>query len=164
MVELPPLQPVPHVARLLAPQEQIIYTAKLHFLHGWPWLLASISFLALAFFIWWGMVFFALPLLIIYSIPFRTNEIAVTTHRLLLRIGRFKLTIEGVTSDRMEEWFVGQTAIQNILRSGDIIIGVKEGKDLRKIYLHQLAHPMSFIEALETLQPQLKNGGPHAAH
>ncbi|NBX85650.1 MAG: hypothetical protein EBQ80_00160, partial [Proteobacteria bacterium] len=149
---LPPLQPVPHLQRLLAPEETIIYTAKLHPLFGWPWLLGGVLLVGLS--LWWGIFLgLGLMVLLVYALPFKTNEIAVTTHRLLLRVGLFQLRTEGIGSVQLEEWQLRQNLLQALLHTGCVTIKVKEGRDLRTVVLNKLWHPMTFVEALETLQP-----------
>lgn len=152
---LPPLQPIPNLRRLLAPDETVIYTAKLHPLHGWPWLLAGLGLIVLS--LWWQVLLgVGLLVLLVYAMPFKTNEIAVTTHRLLVRVGVFKLRMEGITGVQLEEWALEQNLLQTLLHTGKVVVKVKEGRDLRDIVLKKIWHPMTFVEALETLQPALR--------
>lgn len=148
---LPPLAPVPHLARLLAPDEVMLYTAKLHPLHGWPWLLSAVG---LGLFGWWfkPLWLVAAGLLAIYSFALRNFECAVTTRRLLLRQGRFGVSTEGILGDKVAEWHVDQLLLQRPLRAGTVRLILKEGNVLRPLTLQWLWHPFTFIEALETLQ------------
>lgn len=152
---LPPLQPVPTLERLLAPGEVILYTAKLHPLYGAPLALLA---LACALAAWWqpvaalGSLFF----LTLYLVPLRKNEIAVTSKRLLLRIGRFKLLTETVSGDQLINWRVAQSAVDNLLHVGTVQLTFSELGQTRQLVLTHLWHPVSFIEALETLQPHLR--------
>lgn len=154
---LPPLQPMPNLERLLAPGEEIIYTVRLHPLHGFKWAFSALVFLTLAY--WW-IWFLPLGLILtfIYFMPFRTNEIAVTTQRLLIRKGRFRLRLEGVMAKSVEDWRLIQSVAESLLHCGDVEVTVIENRDLRRIWLPTLWHPMTFIEALETLQLQPRNG------
>jgi hypothetical protein len=149
--ELPPLAPTPHLARLLAPDEVIIYTAKLHPLHGWPWLLAAIC---LALVGWWVKPLWLVAGVLgwVYALALRNFEGAVTTRRLLLRHGRLAISIEGILGEKIAEWRVQQTLLQRLLHAGQIHLVLKEGNTLRPLNLVWLWHPLSFIEALETLQ------------
>ncbi|MCA3243928.1 MAG: PH domain-containing protein [Alphaproteobacteria bacterium] len=148
---LPPLAPVPHLVRLLAPDEAVIYTAKLHPLHGWPWLLAV---LLLAVAGWWlkPLWLASAALLVLYGLAFQNFEAAVTTRRLLLRQGRFGVSTEGILGEKIAEWQVIQRLVQRPLRAGTVRLVLKEGNTLRPLTLLWLWHPFSFIEALETLQ------------
>lgn len=153
---LPPLAPVPHLARLLAPDEVIIYTAKLHPCYGWPW---SLSAVALSLVGWWfkPLWLVALVLLLVYSMALRNFEGAVTTRRLLIRQGRFGVSTEGILGEKIAEWSVTQTPLQQLLRAGNVQLVLKEGNVLRNLTFNWLWHPFSFIEALETLQMPQKN-------
>jgi hypothetical protein len=148
---LPPLAPVPHLVRLLAPDEVIIYTAKLHPLHGWPWLLAA---LLVAVAGWWLKPLWLVSLVLvgIYGLALQNFECAVTTRRLLLRQGRFGVSTEGILGEKIAEWHVTQRLVQQPLRAGMVLLMLKEGNALRPLTLLWLWHPFSFIEALETLQ------------
>ena len=150
-MSLPPLASVPHLERLLAPNEEIIYTAKLHPLHGWPWLLAAVLFGGAGW--WWQPLWLsAIVLLFIYSLALRNFAGAVTTHRLLLRYGRFGVQTEGILGEKLAEWRVAQSLLQRLLHAGTVQLVVKESNTLRPLTLLWLWHPLTFIEALETLQ------------
>jgi hypothetical protein len=154
-MSLPPLAPVPHLGRLLAPDEEIIYTAKLHPLHDWPWLLGATFFGLLGW--WWKPLWLmAIGLLFIYSLALRNFEGAVTTRRLLLRGGRFAIQTEGILGEKLTEWRVEQTLLQRLFRAGTVYLVLKEGNTLRPLTLRWLWHPFTFIEALETLQMPVK--------
>lgn len=154
-MSLPPLQPVPHLERLLAPTEELIYTAKLHPLHGWPWLLGALVLACLGW--WWKPLWLGAGVLfIIYTLALRNFEGAITTHRLLLRHGRFGVQTEGVLGEKIAEWQVSQTLLQRPLRAGTVQLVLKEGNALRPLKLSWLWHPFTFIEALETLQMKPK--------
>ena len=148
---LPPLQPTPNLSRLLAPEEEIIYTAKLHPFYGFWWL--GLGLLAAGLGLWLKPLWLvALVLGFIYLLPFRNFEMAVTTRRLLVRQGRFGITLEGILGEKIVEWHIRQHLLQTWLHAGTVTIRVEENKTLRTIALPWLWHPMTFIEALETLQ------------
>lgn len=152
---LPPLQRVPTLERLLVPGEAIIYTGKLHPFYGWPLGLLTLLCGALAY--WWpwmltGVIVFG----VLYLAPLRKNEIAVTSHRLLLRIGRFKLVTETIEGDQLVNWRIAQSAVDNVFHTGTVLLNFSELGVTRKLVLNYLWHPVSFIEALETLQPHLR--------
>ncbi len=155
---LPPLAHVPHLERLLAPDEVIIYTAKLHPLYGFGWLLAGL--LALYGGIWLKPLWlFAVLLFGIYAIPFRNFEMAITTRRLLLRHGFMRLNMEGIMATKLEDWRVQQTLVQSFMHTGHLTLHVQEGKNLREITLPWIWHPITLVEALETLQMNEANHG-----
>lgn len=151
----PPLQRTPTLSRLLGPNEVIVYTAKLHPLHGWPWLLAALISYTLAYAVWFGFTIPAVPFTMIYILPFFTNEIAVTTHRLLLRHGRFHLHLDSIDANHLDHYQMHQNPLQAILHMGHIILNLIAGKEkvLHQIHLNHLWHPITFLEALTTLNP-----------
>ena len=154
---LPPLHRVPALERLLAPGEQIVYTPVFHPLRGWQWLLPAGICLLLSR--WWPA--FILPtviLFLIWAIPFFTNQLAITTERLLLRTGCFRLVLEMVDNGEIAGWAIHQNLITSLLRCGTVVVDVvEEGEsNVRHIRLPWVWHPMSFIEALETLQTDLR--------
>jgi Bacterial PH domain len=161
---LPPLSATPHVSRLLAPDEVIIYTAKLHPLHGWPWLLGAglVGLLGLRV-----VAILVVPAFVlggIYLLAFRHFEMAVTTRRLLLRWGRFGTQLEGILPEKLEDWRVQQSVWQSMLHAGTLTLRVKEGRELRVIALPWVWHPLTLVEALETLQlvpRKVQGAGPH---
>jgi hypothetical protein len=148
---LPPIRPVPHLERLLAPGEEILYTGKLHPFHGWPWLLAAVIVILLGL-----RMPLLLPvglvLMMIYALAFHNFQVAVTTRRLLYRYGRFGVNTEGFLANKIEDWQVHQTFLQTILHAGTLRIQIEDNRNLRPIYIPWLWHPMTFVEALETLQ------------
>lgn len=154
---LPPLQPVPVISRLLAPDEQIIYTARFHPFLGWYWLCLGVgcAVLGAVYGLWplWGVSAICCWL---WGIPFFVNEMAVTNLRLLLRVGKFKLRMEAISATQLETWRVRQTLLTNLLHCGTVVLVVREGRDMRHIVLPWVWHPVTFIEALETLQPELR--------
>lgn len=158
---LPVLQPVPHLERLLAPDEVIIYTPKLHPLYGWPWLLGG---LAVAIVGWWfkplGLV--AAGLWVVYWSPHNNFEAAVTTRRLLLRQGRMAVETEGILGNNIIEWHVTQTFWQQLLRAGSLRLVLKDREAHRPLVLPWVFHPFTIVEALETLQlkPREDDQGP----
>ena len=149
---LPPLAPVPHLRRLLYPEEQIIYTARLHWLNGWPLLASAVVCGVLGLAVWGWLALVGVPMLMYYFVPFRTNEIAVTTHRLLLRTGRRTLRMESVEAGQLVDWELVQTPVTNVLNAGAVTLQVREDRDVRNLPLPLLQHPLSFLEALETLE------------
>ena len=152
---LPPLSPTPHLSPLLAPEEEIIYTPHLHPLHGIGWFLLALLCLPFARLTFWALLpaimFFA-----IYLIPFRTNQIAITTHRLLFRLGRFKLVVNDIQPDHINHWQFHQNPLTNVLGGGLLILNLNKGHDIIPVRLPMLSHPMRFLEALGTLNPNLR--------
>jgi hypothetical protein len=151
---LPPLQPLPHLARLLAPDETLIYTAKLHPLYGWPWLLAALvaglpAFLGLSFGLW--SIPPAVMLFIIYLLPFKHFELAVTSKRLLLRYGRFGTVLNDIPPEHINHWRLQQGLFSDLLHYGHLTIYLVAGRELRVLPLKFLWHPLTLLEALETL-------------
>lgn len=159
---LPPLQRVPQLERLLAPGESIIYTAKLHPLYGWWFGLIALVCLGLSY-IWPWTLAGTLVFATLYLAPFLKNEIAVTTHRLLLRVGRFNLATEDFTGEQLTNWRINQSAVDNALHTGNVVIDVTVAGEDRRIVLTHLWHPVTFIQALETLQPTLRGAVVHDA-
>jgi uncharacterized membrane protein YdbT with pleckstrin-like domain len=153
----PPLQPTPHLTRLLLPEEHIIYTAKLHPLAGWHWVLGGLLLLVLGIWLkplWLGAAVF----LLVYYVPRKNFEMAVTTHRLLLRRGRWHVQLEAIMGENIANWQVLQSLPQRMGHAGTVTLHVHEGKSIRTLDLHWLWHPLTLIEALETLQlPQAKS-------
>lgn len=152
---LPPLQRVPTLERLLVPGEAIIYTGKLHPFYGWPFALLALLCGTGAYWLPWLMLG-VLAFGTLYLVPLRKNEIAVTSQRLLLRTGRFKLVTETLTGEQLLNWRIAQSAVDNIFHTGTVMLSVKDPDGTRPVVLTQLWHPVSFIEALETLQPHLR--------
>ncbi|PIZ30756.1 MAG: hypothetical protein COY40_03905 [Alphaproteobacteria bacterium CG_4_10_14_0_8_um_filter_53_9] len=154
---LPPLRPTPHLTPLLAPEEEIIYTAQLHPLHGIGWLAFAVLFFAMMRL----HLVFLLPCAVcvsIYLIPFKTNEVAVTTHRLLLRMGRFRLAYNDIEPDDLNHWQFYQNPITNVLGGGAIILNLDKGAEVIPLRMPHLRHPLKFIEALGTLNPAFRGG------
>lgn len=148
---LPPLQPVPHLRRLLVPGEEILYTAKFHPLRGW-WLLFPGMALVVASHWVVPLLAFGLLTLWVWALPFKTNEVAVTNKRLLVRLGWWHLKLEAIDRSQIEAWALDHNVVASWLHCGDVSIGLKDGTDVRVLELPWLWHPMTFLEALETLQ------------
>jgi hypothetical protein len=151
---LPPLSFTPHLSRLLAPGETVVYTAKLHPLYGWPWLLAAILCSLPAFTQpSWGHWFIlpATALFAIYLLPFRNWQCAVTNKRLLLRFGRFGITVNDIPPDHINHVQLKHNLFLSALHTGHVTLNLIKGKDIAPIQLNYLWHPMTFLEALETL-------------
>lgn len=153
----PPLQATPHLSRLLLPDEAIIYTAKLHPLYGWPFLLAAILLAVLG---WWlkPLWFLALIAVWVYSLPFQNFEMAITTQRILLRQGRFRIGLAAFEGRQLKEWVVHQSLLQSLFHKGTVILHLVDptltdkNRTLRVLELNGIWHPLTLIEALETLQ------------
>lgn len=151
---LPPLQATPNLDRLLVPGEEVIYTARLHPLYGFPWLLGGLALFAAGWLWSWFWLLAIIPL-VIYYLPFYHFELAVTTQRLLLRQGRFGVMTEGTLAEKLEDWHVNQHLFQALLHAGTMTLRIEENRSLRLLTIPWLRNPMSFIEALETLQMPL---------
>lgn len=153
----PPLQAVPNLERLLLPDEGIIYTAKLHPFYGWPFLLAAIVLAVLG---WWvkPLWFLALIAAWVYHLPFQNFEMAVTTQRILVRQGRFKIGLAAYHGNQLKEWVVHQTLLQSVLHMGSVLLKLTDMASPEKnrttmvLELNGIWHPLTLIEALETLQ------------
>ncbi len=142
---------MPHLRRLLVPEEEAIYTMKLHPLHGWPWLVGAVLVAIVGW--WWKPLWvLATGLFVLYTLALQNFEGVVTTHRLLLRYGRFGVSTEGILGEKLASWQVEQTLLQRVLHAGSLRLIVKEGGTLRPLVIRWLWHPFTFIEALETLQ------------
>jgi uncharacterized membrane protein YdbT with pleckstrin-like domain len=165
-MSLPPLSPTPHLSRLLGPNEAIIYTGKLHPFHGLSWLLAGVGLAGLAWGCWalWphGLVGFvlsglsllaALACLGAYLLPFRNTEIAVTTHRLLLRHGRFHIHTDEIDATHIDHYQLHQTPFSALFHYGTFILNLQAGKFIYVLTLREIWHPMTLLEALTTLNP-----------
>ena len=154
---IPPLQATPNLERLLVPNEEIIYTAKLHPLYGWSILLAA---LVLAILGWWmkPLWFVALIAAWVYHLPFQNFEMAVTTQRILIRQGRFKIGMAAYQGADLREWVVHQTLLQSVLHMGSVLLKLTDPASPEKnrtthvLELNGIWHPLTLIEALETLQ------------
>ncbi|MCP5405578.1 MAG: hypothetical protein H6922_05110 [Pseudomonadaceae bacterium] len=155
-MSLPPLQPTPNISRLLGPGETVVYTAKLHPLHGWPWLLAALAVVALAYATNAYLALLALPLLTVYLLPFRIWEAAVTTHRLLLRHGRFRIALDAIDPDHLDHYQLHQNPFTSLLHCGDVILALRLHRTVTYLPLPSIWHPMSFLEALTTLNPAFR--------
>jgi hypothetical protein len=149
-----PLSRTPNLNRLLGPGEEIIYTAKLHPFHGLYWLFGALLFAALA---WVATLWFALPALglaVIYALPFINHEVAVTTHRVLLRHGRFVVHTDCVDADHLDHYQLYQHTLGSVFHFGTVILNLWAGRrEVRKLPLYTLWHPMTFLEAVTTLNP-----------
>lgn len=154
---LPPLQKIPNLERLLLPDETVIYTARLHPLFGWQFLFAAIAFTLLG---WWlKPLWFAVLLMAwVYYLPFKNFEMAVTTQRILLRQGRFQIGLMAFEGTQLREWVVHQTLLQTVCHAGTVILKLtdmtmpEKSRTTRMIELNGIWHPLTLIEALETLQ------------
>lgn len=152
----------PNLMRLLAPGESLLYTARLHPLYGWWFGVLAALCLGLSY-IWPWTLLGTVVFSVLYLVPFYKNEIAVTTHRLLLRVGRFQLVTEDFTSEQILNWHIHQTIVDNILNAGTVLIDVREGTTVRRVVLARVRSPLTFVQALETLNPALRNLTTHAA-
>ncbi len=149
--------PVPDLMPLLAPGEEIIYSPRLHWINGWPFFAGSLLFIALTFytFNFWFLVGVAV-FEVLYNIPLRTNQIAITNYRLLLRVGRWKLRLNDIASDHLNHYQFTQTPFTNMLGTGELVLHLNKGKDLVPVTLPYLQKPMVFLEALGTLNSSLR--------
>lgn len=151
---LPPLSATPHLTRLLAPGEMLVYTARLHPLYGWPWLLAA-AVAALPAVLGWGWGVYAIVpatvLFIIYLLPFRNWECAVTNKRLLLRFGLFSLTFNDIPPGHINHLQLKHTVLLDKLHAGHLTLHLQAGNQIHPLTLKYLWHPFTFLQALETL-------------
>lgn len=165
-MSLPPLYRTPNLSRLLGPGETIIYTCKLHPFHGFSWLLGCLFLAGLAgyFFSLAELSFYwripaiislvgSVVCLFIYSLPFRNTEIAVTTHRLLLRYGRFSIHSDEIDASHIDHYQLHQTPISSLFHYGTFILNLRAGKNIYYLKLVDVWHPLTFIQALTTLNP-----------
>jgi len=169
-MSLPPLSLTPHLSRLLGPNEAIIYTGKLHPFHGLSWLLSSLGLTASAILliiaihpspIWWvligPMLLGAMACLVAYLLPFRNTEIAVTTHRLLLRHGRFSIHTDEIDASHIDHYQLHQTPLSVFFHYGTFILNLQAGKFIYYLTLTEVWHPTTLLEALTTLNPTFQN-------
>lgn len=148
---LPPLRNTPHLDRLLWPGEEVIYTPGVHLLEGWPWLLGTLFFFVLLKLTPWFAVGVAVCG-IVWVVPFMTNELAVTTHRFLYRIGRDRLTVGDVEPYKLVGMELDQNPLTNLLNTGKVRINVRSGNAVEGVVLPYVRHPYTLMEALETLE------------
>lgn len=154
---LPPSAPVPDLMQLLAPDEQLIYAPHLHWLNGWGYLAGAwVSGMVALYLGWYWLLLVGAGLVFAYSVPFRTNQIAITSHRLLLRVGRWRLRLNDISPGHINHYQFSQTPFTNIVGSGELILHLNKGKDLVPVTLPYVQKPMVFLEALGTLNGSLR--------
>jgi uncharacterized membrane protein YdbT with pleckstrin-like domain len=149
-------QRTPHLARLLGPAEAFVHVVRLHPLYGWHWVvlavvLAGLAYITTAWLLVPAVLFFAA-----YRLPFITNEMAVTTHRLLLRIGGFTLVLKDIVPEHLDHYRFQQNALQNLLGLATIVLVLRKGGSLVELPLPPIRRPLEFVEALGTLNPHLR--------
>ncbi|HEX2859240.1 MAG TPA: PH domain-containing protein [Alphaproteobacteria bacterium] len=158
-MNLPPLARTKHLSRLLGPDEVIIYTGKLHPFHGIGWWLGFLFLATLAWYLWaawqWQpyLLVPALICLLIYRLPFHNTEIAVTTHRLLLRYGRFRVHSDEIDGSHIDHYQLHQTPFSSFFHYGTVILNLRAGRDIYYLKLVDIWHPLTLFEALNTLNP-----------
>lgn len=143
--------PLPVVNFLLQPDERITHTARPHFFSGFGWLAGAGAVAAIALYIpyiWPAAVL----LLAVYALPFARTEIAVTTHRLLVRQGRFHLETEEIMPHYLEDWHLDQNILTTQVHCGTVTLTIRKGKEVRHLRIASLAHPIRFLRALEDLR------------
>lgn len=155
--DMPPLYPTPNLSRLLGPEERIIHTAKLHPFHGFPWLLAAFACVALAYAVWPWFALAALVPAVIYWLPFHNHEVAVTTHRVLVRHGRFSVHTDAIEPEHLDHYQFHQHTIPGLFHCGNIVLNLQAGRHhMRELPLPHMWHPMTFLEAVTTLSPKFR--------
>lgn len=154
-MSLPPLTRTKYLSRLLGPEEVILYTGRLHPFHGFGWLAAAVAFLMLAR--WWlWFVVPALGFLIVYQLPFNNTEIVVTSYRLLLRRGRCRVHLDAIDAHHLDHYQLHQTPFSVFFHYGTVILNLDTVQDIRALTLKTIWHPMTFLEALTTLNPAFR--------
>lgn len=143
--------PLPVVTFLLQPDERITHSAKPHLFNGWRWLAGALAAAVIAFYIpyVWPL---AVVLLAVYALPFARTEIAVTTHRLLVRQGRFHLETEEIMPHYLEDWHLDQNILTTQVHCGTVRLTIRKGKEVRYLQIPNIAHPIRFLRALEDLR------------
>lgn len=156
---LPPLSPTPHLSRLLIPGETILYAPKLHPLYGWPTLLLILALFTATLLlasqygpIWLLGLVPAGLLTFIHSLPFQHFEMAITTHRLLLRYGRFSITLNDIPPEHIDHIQLNQTPLSSLLHAGHLTLNLRKGNTLVPLTFPWLWHPFTTLEALQALQ------------
>lgn len=162
MKVMPHSHSAPTLGRLLAPEERIIYTSRLHPFHGIGWLLAAVATAALAVWVWPWFGLAAFAFLGAYALPFFNHEVAVTTHRLLIRHGRFSVHVDSIDPGHLDHYQFHQHTIGSLFHYGHIVLNLQAGRHhMRELPLPHVWHPMTFLEAVTTLNPTFR-GNPQA--
>lgn len=143
---------LPVVTFLLQPDERVAHIARPHLFNGVVWLLATVASAAMAATLWPILWPLSVVLLAVYILPFTRTEIAITTHRLLVRQGRFKLTTEEIMPHYLEDWHLDQNVLTTLLHCGSVILTIRKGKEVRQLRIPHVAHPIRFLRALENLR------------
>ncbi len=152
-MSLPPLEPIPNLKRLLTPEETLLYTVRFHPLRGWPFLLSAALSLGLSY-LFPPAILLTVVFAVLWYIPLSSNEIAVTSDRLLLRIGRFQLQMEAFDDASLLRWRVEQNALDVLLHTGRVVLRIREATSVREVTLNWVWHPMTFLEALQAMQDE----------
>lgn len=142
---------LPVVTFLLQPDERITHIAKPHLLSGFRWFAAAAITATAALYVpyLWPLT---VILLAFYALPFMRTEIAVTTHRLLVRQGRFHLETEEIMPHYLEDWHLDQTVFTTLMHCGTVRLTIRKGKEVRYLHIPAIAHPIKFLRALEDLR------------
>lgn len=152
-MSLPPLSKTPNVSRLLGPGEVVIYTGRLHPIHGVQWLAGFIALLLLARFTTPYLLIPALGCLQVYILPFLNTEIAVTSDRLLVRHGRFSVHLDVIDPGQLDHYQLHQNIASHKMHFGTLILNLVSAGGMQKLVLEDVWHPLSLLEALTTLNP-----------
>lgn len=152
---LPPLAPVPNLRRLLTPEEKLLYTVKFHPLRGWRFLAGALVCLGFSY-LFPPALLGCVVLAALWYIPHVSNEVAVTDKRLLMRIGLFQLLVETMEDQDIRSWKLEQNPLDVFLHTGRVRINVLDNAHRREIVMNWIWHPMTFLEALEALQDDVR--------
>lgn len=86
-----------------------------------------------------------------------TTEIAVTSHRFVLKEGIIARNVDEMNIDRIESVHVVQSVIGRLLDYGTIMV---RGMGVGEIILPPVAHPIVMRKAIDKAK-QISGGGPH---
>ena len=147
------LNRAPCLQRLLVPNETLLYTVRFHYLRGWWMLVLALGCFAASY--QWPLALGPFMMfLVLWYIPLKTNEVAVTNDRLLLRTGWLKLKLEVIEDQSVIRWELNQNVLGSLFDCGTVTIRVRETASTREIVLRWISHPVVFLEALQALQDE----------
>jgi uncharacterized membrane protein YdbT with pleckstrin-like domain len=139
--------------RLLTPEEVLVYTVRFHYLRGWGVLLAALACFGASYVYPVAMGPFLL-LLGLWYLPLKTNEIAVTNDRLLMRTGWLKLRLEAIEDEKLIRWELNQGLVGSLVNAGTVTLIVREVASTRELVVPWVAQPVTFLEALQAMQDE----------
>ncbi|HEX2859955.1 MAG TPA: hypothetical protein VHP58_07170 [Alphaproteobacteria bacterium] len=145
---------VPNIRRILAEGEEITYIGHRHPLYGWEWALAAFACGA-AVMVHWYFVVPAVLCFAIYLLPFYLFEAAVTTHRFIVRKGRFHVATEEILPIHLDHWDIGQNILLHMLGGGHVTLFLRYGMASRTTHLKWMCHPLDLVGAIEKLSPDM---------